>query len=46
MRMGSKDPDRDRRLAEALRANLRKRKARAADDAPRQPDPPPRERGR
>jgi hypothetical protein len=40
-RMSQKDPDRERRLAEALRANLRKRKARAADDAAPRTDPQP-----
>ena len=29
--MGTTDPDRERRLAEALRANLRRRKAQARD---------------
>jgi hypothetical protein len=32
--MGKDDPDRERRLAEALRANLRRRKAQARGPAP------------
>ena len=44
--MAKRDPDRDRRLAEALRANLRRRKAQAREvgDVPgesfrRKPEP-------
>jgi hypothetical protein len=41
--MASPDTERDRRLAEALRANLRRRKeqARAATEAPAEHDVPP-----
>jgi hypothetical protein len=45
--MNSDKPDRQQRLAEALRANLRRRKGQArewaAGDAPRDEPPPPAE---
>ena len=37
----TKAEDRERRLAEALRENLRKRKAQARDDAPKEAGTPP-----
>ena len=37
--MPSEDTDRQRRLAEALRANLRRRKGQARERVPRENDP-------
>ena len=41
--MSKNDPERARRLAEALRANLKKRKAPKAGDAAAASAPPPKE---
>ncbi len=36
--MAKQDPDREKRMAEALRANLRRRKAQAREQEPREQD--------